>query len=133
LAATQAAGAGIGWRVEWATGGLIGGAARAAGHADWVRSAAAAVVTAIVDGRPVAVVADPYTLAQSWDLIGRGPLAGCVGGAWTAATALVGGRCVALTGGSTPRLQMWDPATGEPLGALTGRPRRAVSALWWRW
>ncbi|MGX4694954.1 hypothetical protein [Streptomyces sp. JNUCC 63] len=162
LAATRAAVAGMGWRVEWATGGLIGGAVRAVGHADWVRSAATAVVngravavtggddeavlvrdlatgeqmgdalpargsvwavvTAMVDGRPVAVVADPYALAQSWDLTGRRPLAGLVGGAWTAATAVVDGRSVVLTGGSAPRLQMWDPATGEPLGALAGDP-----------
>ncbi|MGW4825060.1 hypothetical protein ACWEP4_40660 [Streptomyces sp. NPDC004227] len=119
LAATRLAGAGMGWRVEWATGGLIDAAVRAAGHPDWVRSAA----TAVVNGRaPVAVVADPYALVQSWDLTGRQPLAGLVGGAWTAATAVVDGRSVVLTGGSAPRLQMWDPATGEPLGALARDP-----------
>ncbi|MFC8342497.1 WD40 repeat domain-containing protein [Streptomyces sp. NPDC057280] len=160
LAAAQAADVGMGRRVAWATGDLIGGAVGGVGHRDLVRSAATAVVegravaatggddevvlvwdlstgermgdalpargsvwavvTGMVDGRPVAVVVDPYTLAQSWDLTGRRPLAGRVGGAWTAATAVVDGRCVVLTGGSAPRLHMWDPVTGELLGALTG-------------
>lgn len=49
-------------QADWATGDLIDGAAGAAGHCDWVRS----VATAVVDGREVAVIGGDEAVSV-WD------------------------------------------------------------------
>ncbi|MFG2133123.1 WD40 repeat domain-containing protein [Streptomyces sp. NPDC048751] len=87
------------------------------------RGAVWTAATEMLDGRPVALIADPSALVQSWDLADGRPLPGLAGGAWAAATGVVNGRPVVLIGReNVPRLLMWDPATGEVVGDLVSDP-----------
>ncbi|MER6142483.1 hypothetical protein ABT174_20980 [Streptomyces sparsogenes] len=126
-AATWAAGAGMEWRVEWATGGLIDGAAGAVGHADWVRSAA----TTVVDGRAVAVTGDDEAVLV-WDLATgerMGDALPARGSVWALATAVVDGRPVAVVAGPDTSAQSWDLTGHQLLAGLVGGAWTAATAV----
>ncbi|MET9663611.1 hypothetical protein ABZY11_44010, partial [Streptomyces sp. NPDC006510] len=116
-------GTGVGWGVEWATGGMVDHRLRQAlvGHTDSVR----AVATGVVDGRPVAVTGSDDKTVRVWDLttgrpVGE-PLTGHTSSVRAVATAVVDGRPVAVTGSHDGEVRVWDLTTGRPVGEpLTG-------------
>ncbi|MGX1128941.1 WD40 repeat protein [Streptomyces glaucescens] len=118
-----------GWRVEWATGGLIAGAVDAGhGHGDWVRS----VTTAVVGGRAVAVTGGDDEAVLVWDLatgerIGVPPEGR--GSVWAVAAVTVAGRPVAVHADPSVRAQSWDLAAGRPLADLAGGAWAAATAV----
>ncbi|MEH0467339.1 hypothetical protein QA943_00495 [Streptomyces sp. B21-097] len=127
--ATRAAGPGTGWRVEWATGDLIAGPVKAAtGHADWVRSAA----TAVVDGRAVAVTGADDEAVMVWDLA-TGERIGATlparGSVWAATTQMVDGRPVAVIADPSTLVQSWDLANGRLLASLAGGAWAAATGV----
>jgi WD40 repeat protein len=128
-AATRVAGPGTGWQVEWATGGLIAGFVKAAtGHADWVRSAA----TAVVDGRAVAITGADDEAVLVWDLATGKRIGAALparGSVWTAATEMVDGRPVALIADPSALVQSWDLADGRPLASLAGGAWAAATGV----
>lgn len=128
-AVTRAAGAETGWRVAWATGGLIAGSVNAAtGHADWVRSAA----TAVVDGRAVAVTGADDEATLVWDLA-TGERVGASlparGSVWVVVTEFVGGRPVAVIADPSALVQSWDLADGRAVASLAGGAWAAATAV----
>ncbi|MFF1502342.1 hypothetical protein ACFVZR_21270, partial [Streptomyces sp. NPDC058316] len=116
-------GTGVGWGVEWATGGMVDHRLRQAlvGHTDSVW----AVATGVVDGRPVAVTGSGDETVRVWDLttgrpVGE-PLTGHTDLVWAVATGVVDGRPVAVTGSDDETVRVWDLTTGRPVGEpLTG-------------
>jgi WD40 repeat protein len=80
----------------------------------------AAVATAVLDGRPIAVTGTWRGTLQVWDLTTREPLheplAGHEANVTTVATAVVEGRPVAVTGSMDGTVRIWDLATGTPIG-----------------
>ncbi|MGW7512787.1 WD40 repeat domain-containing protein [Streptomyces massasporeus] len=128
-AVTRAAGSETGWRVKWATGGLIAGSIKAAtGHADWVRSAA----TAVVNGRGLAVTGGDDEAVLVWDLA-TGERVGAPlparDSVWEVATEFVDGRPVAVIAGPSALVQSWDLADGRPVASLAGGGWAAATAV----
>ncbi|MFJ4691504.1 hypothetical protein [Streptomyces sp. NPDC088766] len=101
------------WAVEWATSSTIHLRFQHAlpGHADTV----SAVATEVVEGRPVAVVADGSETVRVWDLATGRPVGEpfATGGV---ATAVMEGRSVAVTGSRDGTVRVWDLATGRTVG-----------------
>ncbi|CAL9356679.1 WD40 repeat domain-containing protein [Streptomyces sp. enrichment culture] len=128
-AATWVVGPGTGWRVEWATDGLITGSGKAAtGHADWVRSAA----TTVVDGRAVAITGADDEAVLVWDLATGERIGAALparGSVWTVATEIVDGRPVALVADPSALVQSWDLAEGRPLASLAGGAWAAATGV----
>ncbi|MFD9005905.1 WD40 repeat domain-containing protein [Streptomyces sp. NPDC059582] len=120
-----------GWRLDWATGGLItpvGAAGAVAGPGDWVRS----VATTVLDGRAIAVTGGDNDDALVWDvatgerigapLPARGPV-------WAVATQTVAGRPVAVVAGPSTPVQTWDLAARRPLARLAGGAWSVATAV----
>ncbi|MES5824680.1 hypothetical protein [Streptomyces sp. RG80] len=117
---TWVVGPGSGWRLEWATGGLMAGSVKAVvGHADWVRSAA----TAVIDGRAVVVTGADDEFVLVWDLA-TGERIGAVlparGSVWAVVTEMVDGRPVAVVADPSALVEAWDLADGRRLASLPG-------------
>ncbi|WP_167546275.1 WD40 repeat domain-containing protein [Streptomyces zinciresistens] len=107
------------WAVEWATSSTIHPGFRHArpGHTDTV----GAVVTAVVQGRPVAVSTGRDKTVRAWDLA-TGRTVGEPFANGGLATAVIEGRSVAVTGSRDGMVRMRDLATGRTVGEfLTGR------------
>ncbi|WP_345664193.1 hypothetical protein [Streptomyces venetus] len=128
-AATRAADPEMAWRVEWATGGVIAGSTKAAtGHADWVRSAA----TAMVDGRAVAVTGADDEAVLVWDLATGERIGASLparGSVWAVATKMVDGRALAVIADPSALVQSWDLADGRPVASFAGGAWAAATGL----
>ncbi|MGW6981491.1 WD40 repeat domain-containing protein [Streptomyces sp. NPDC054932] len=119
------------WSVGWATGSQL--SPRFMGFLTGHTSPVAAVATAAVDGRPVAVTGHADGTVRLWDLqtiapIGP-PLTGHAGAVEAVTTTELDGRPVAVTGSRDETARIWDLPGGAPVGHPLAGHRAPVTAV----
>lgn len=119
------------WTVGWATGAYVDRRLRFRLSGVDRAVVATAVGTAVVDGRPVAVVGDKTGAVRVWDLTTGAPRGAPMEGyaAEVSAVAAVEGQALAVTGDLGGDLRVWDLRTVTAVGGpLPGHTRR-ISAV----